>query len=84
MDLGIVAQFNGQGMGRRNSDVVLGLFKQDIDCLSDFMGDKKYFFDDKIRTIDCIVYAMLRHFADQPQQWKGTGYGRTLVRFNAS
>ena len=38
------------------------------------MGNKKYFFDDKVRTVDAVVYAMLRHFHDQPQKWEGTGY----------
>ena len=70
----IVANFDGQGMGRRDSEYVYELFKADIDALSGFMGDKKYFFDDQVRTIDAAVYPMLKHTADQPQQWKGTGY----------
>lgn len=70
----ILQGFMGQGMGRRDSPYVLKLYKQDIDALSDFMGEKKYFFDDKVRTIDAMVYGMLRHFVDQPQKWEGTGY----------
>ena len=66
--------FNGQGMGRRDSAYVLQLYKEDVDAISEYMGEKKYFFDDKPRTIDAMVYGMLRHFADQPQQWEGTGY----------
>lgn len=41
--------FNGQGMGRRDSQYVLELYKEDVDAISDFMGEKKYFFDDKVR-----------------------------------
>ena len=70
----ILAGFKGQGMGRRDSECVLGFYKRDIDALSDFLGDKKYFFGDKIRSIDAGLYAMLRHLVDQPQKWKGTGY----------
>lgn len=70
----ILDGFNGQGMGRRDSAYVLELYKEDIDAISSFMGEKKYFFDDKVRTIDCMVTGMLRHFVDQPQKWAGTGY----------
>lgn len=62
------------GMGRRNSLTVLDLYKKDVDALSDFMGNKKYFFDDKVRNIDASVYAILRHLHDQPMKWEGTGY----------
>ena len=61
-------------MGRRNSPTVLDLYKKDIDALSDFMGEKKYFFDDKVRNIDATVYAILRHLHDQPMKWEGDGY----------
>ena len=69
-----MGSFNGQGMGRRPTSVVVDLYKEDVDAISSFMGDKKYFFDDKVRTIDAMVYGMLRHFADQPQKWEGSGY----------
>ena len=64
-------------MGRRNSPTVLDLYKKDIDALSDFMGEKKYFFDDKVRNIDATVYAILRHLNDQPMKWEGDGYLKT-------
>ena len=64
-------------MGRRNSPTVLDLYKKDIDALSDFMGSKKYFFDDKVRNIDSSVYAILRHLHDQPMKWEGDGYLKT-------
>ena len=38
------------------------------------MGDKKYFYGDKVHGIDAMIYAILRHLADQPQKWDGTGY----------
>ena len=70
----ILAGFTGQGMGRRDSECVLGFYKIDVDALADFLGDKKYFFGDRVRSIDAGFYAMLRHLVDQPQKWKGTGY----------
>ena len=37
----ILAGFNGQRMGRRDSECVLSFYEKDIDALSDFPGDKK-------------------------------------------
>lgn len=70
----ILAGFNGHGMGRRDSKTVLDFYKTDVDALSNFMGDKKYLFDEKPRSVDASCYAILRHLVDQPQKWPGTGY----------
>jgi glutathione S-transferase len=70
----ILAGFNGQGMGRRSSAIVQDCFRTDIDALSDYLADKPYFLGDKLRSLDASIYAMLRHVADQPQQWPGSGY----------
>ncbi len=70
----ILAEFDGQGMGRRNAEVVCEFFKADIDALSDYLADKPYFLGDRLHSIDASVYSTVRHIADQPQQWLGTGY----------
>lgn len=70
----ILAGFNGQGMGRRESSVVLDFYKIDIDAVADFLADKKYFLGGTIHTIDACAYSMLRHLTDQPQKWAGSGY----------
>lgn len=70
----ILAGFDGQGMGRRDSATVLKVYKDDIDTVSAFLGNKQYFLGDKVHTIDACAYAMLRHLTDQPQKWPGTGY----------
>lgn len=64
-------------MGRRDSGAVLELYKQDINAVSDFLGNKKFFLGDKPHNIDAAAYAMLRHCVDQPQKWEGTGYVET-------
>lgn len=69
--------FSGQGMGRRDGSTVVDFFKADINAISEYMGDNKYFFGDRVHTIDACCYSMLRHLADQPQQWEGTGYVRS-------
>ncbi|GAF48631.1 MULTISPECIES: iIsoprene-epoxide--glutathione S-transferase [Rhodococcus] len=70
----ILEEFNGQGMGRRSAEVVVEFFRADVDALSDFLGDKAFFLGDKLHSIDASVYSTLRHIADQPQQWLGSGY----------
>ncbi|KAH9823627.1 Glutathione S-transferase [Teratosphaeria destructans] len=70
----IMQGFVGHGMGRRDSTTVLELYKKDVDALSAFLGDKKYFMGYRPHNIDAMVYAMLRHLVDQPQKWEGTGY----------
>ncbi|KAF2764538.1 hypothetical protein EJ03DRAFT_339718 [Teratosphaeria nubilosa] len=70
----ILQGFVGHGMGRRDSPTVLELYKIDVDALSVFLGDKKYFMGYRPHYIDAMVYAMLRHLVDQPQKWEGTGY----------
>lgn len=66
--------FNGQGMGRRTSAEVLEIYKRDVDAVADFLGDKKFFMGEKLRNVDAVAYAMLRHLVDQAQKWEGTGY----------
>ena len=70
----ILAEFDGQGMGRRPTECVLVFYQKDIDALSSFLGKKPYFMGDKVHAIDAMFYSMLRHLVDQPQKWKGTGY----------
>jgi isoprene-epoxide---glutathione S-transferase len=70
----ILAQFQGQGMGRRDAECVCTFYKKDIDALSTFLGGNKYFLGAKVHVIDTMFYSMLRHLVDQPQKWVGTGY----------
>jgi glutathione S-transferase len=73
----IMDGFNGQGMGRRTSEVVQDFFRADIDAVSDYLGDKKYFTGDRLRSLDASVYSTLKHIALQPHPWPGQGYVQT-------
>jgi glutathione S-transferase len=70
----ILAEFDGQGMGRRSDAEVLEFFKADVDAMSDFLGDKPWFMGDKPRSIDASVYSFIRHTADVPFEWPGKPY----------
>lgn len=82
----IVAEFDGQGMGRRPDDEVFAFLKADVDALSTFLGDKPYFMGDKLRSIDASVYSTLRHITDVPWDWPGRPYTQgkaNLVEYTA-
>ena len=70
----VLAGFNGQGMGRRPDADVVAFFKDDINAMSDFLGDKSFLLGDKPSSYDAGFYSEIRHCMDQPQQWGGTGY----------
>ena len=79
----ILTGYKGQGMGRRDSGVVLDFYHVDIDAVSDFLAEKKYFLGDKLHTIDACAYAFLRHLVDQPQEWAGSEYVATKGNLTA-
>jgi glutathione S-transferase len=62
----ILAEFDGQGMGRLPAERVYARAEADVDALSDFLGDKPYFMGDVPRTIDANVLSLLKHVADAP------------------
>ena len=62
----ILAEFDGQGMGRLPADKVYARAADDIDALSDFLGSKSFFMGDVPRTIDANVLSHLKHIVDSP------------------
>lgn len=55
-------------------DHIVESFDSDIDCLADFLDGKAFFLGDRPRSVDAWAYSVLRHIADQPFQWGGSGY----------
>jgi isoprene-epoxide---glutathione S-transferase len=74
--LRILKGFDGQGMGRRSAEEVVSFYRDDIDALSNFLGDKPFFLGDEPRTVDASIYSSLRHVIDQPQIWAGSDYAK--------
>jgi len=71
----IVGEFDGQGMGRRSVEEVWQLAREDLDAISDFLGDKPYFFGDEPRSIDAGVYGHLMHVLYVPFESEAKEYG---------
>ncbi|KAE9418629.1 hypothetical protein Angca_008814 [Angiostrongylus cantonensis] len=55
-----------QGMARNTPEEVVILAKKDLDAMSIFLGNKKYFFGDKPTTLDCTMFAFLSQFIYTP------------------
>ncbi|RCN31434.1 hypothetical protein ANCCAN_22776, partial [Ancylostoma caninum] len=53
---------HAQGMGRNTPEEVVILAKKDLDAMSLFLGNKKFFFGDKPVTLDCDMFAHLSQF----------------------
>jgi len=56
---GVIKNLNGQGIGRHSQEEVLSITDKSLQALSDFLGDKKYFFGNKVSTFDATAYSML-------------------------
>jgi glutathione S-transferase len=65
-----------QGMGLRPHEDIVQCLKEDLDALSDFLGDKPYFMGDEVRSVDATIYSTFRHVADAPWDWAGRDYAR--------
>jgi glutathione S-transferase len=72
----IMAEFDGQGMGRRTDEEVFEVLREDIDALSNHLGDQPFFLGDQPRSLDASVYSTLRHIIDVPFDWPGKPYTR--------
>jgi glutathione S-transferase len=79
----IMAEFNGQGMGRRTDEEVFEVFREDIDALSTYLDKKPFFLGDQPRTLDASVYSFVRHLTDVPFDWPGRDYTRSKTNLVA-
>ena len=50
-----------QGVSRHSREQMIQFAKDDLDAISDFLGDKDFFFGDKPSSIDAALYGMLHN-----------------------
>ncbi|KHJ99453.1 hypothetical protein OESDEN_00562 [Oesophagostomum dentatum] len=62
----IASYAHAQGIGRYSPEEVVILAKKDLDAISMFLGNKKFFFGDKPVTLDCDMFAFLAQFLYTP------------------
>lgn len=63
---GVLAQVNGQGMGRHSEEERLGRIDADIASITTLLGDKPFLFGDTPTAADASVAPMLKAFAVSP------------------
>lgn len=62
----ILNEFMTGGWGRLPADVIYRRARADVDALSGFLGDKRFFMGDSPRWVDAPVLSILRHIVDSP------------------
>ena len=73
-----------QGMGLRSHEDIVACLQEDLDAISDFLGDKPFFLGEEPTSFDATIYSTFRHIADVPWDWAGRDYARsktTLVAY---
>lgn len=72
----MIEQMHGAGMGRHTAEEVHQLGTADLLAVSDFLGDKPYFFGDEPTGIDATAWAYLSHVIDLPLDSPSTQVAR--------
>jgi glutathione S-transferase len=61
-----ISQLYMQGMGRHSFEEVNWIGSADLIAVSDFLGDKAFFFGDKPTGVDATIYAYVANIIDVP------------------
>lgn len=62
----LTTQAIAQGLGRHTLDEVYEMGRTQVGALAEFLGEKDYFFEDKITSFDATSYAFLSTILKQP------------------
>ncbi|XP_046344614.1 failed axon connections homolog [Haliotis rufescens] len=64
-----------QGMGRHSLEEIEGILNDDLQAISDFIGEKPFFMGKKATEVDCAMFGMLSQV-----RWNMPGLGEEGVR----
>jgi glutathione S-transferase len=82
---GTIKSMTGHGMGKHTEAEIYEIGCRDIQALSDFLGDREFFFGDRPTILDATAYATIANLIkvpmDSPLRTKATGLAN-LVSFN--
>jgi glutathione S-transferase len=65
----LAQSLHGQGMGRHSAAEILEIARRDLAALSDFLGDRQYFFGTAVTTLDTAAYAFLAELIVPPLRY---------------
>jgi len=72
----MVDQMYGHGMGRHTAEEVHRMGSAELIAISDFLGDKPFFFGDIPTSVDATAYAYLAHIIEFPLDSPSTQVAR--------
>jgi glutathione S-transferase len=79
----LVGEFRGHAVGKMTLDEVRAVAYQDLDALSDWLGDSPYFMGERPTSIDAILYACLLQTYATPCISPVVTYARTKSNLEA-
>lgn len=79
----VLNEMKGQGLGLLKHEEIVTLCNEDIDAISDFLGEKPFFMGDKISSIDACVYATLANIIETPIHWEVTEHAKSKANLLA-
>ena len=53
---------HGHGIGRHSTNEIKGISEEDLQALSGFLGEKKFFMGEKVSLVDCAVFSIVSIF----------------------
>jgi glutathione S-transferase len=62
----VIKSLKGHGMGRHSEAEIYTIGSRDLIALSDFLGDKPFFFGDQPTILDAAAYATIRNLVEVP------------------
>jgi len=65
---GVAKSLHEQGIGRHTPAEILEIARRDLRAMSDFLGDKPFFFGAQVTTLDVVAFAFLAEIIVPP--WK--------------
>ncbi len=79
----LVNEFHGHAVGKMTLDEVRTVACQDLDALSDWLGDAAYFMGDRPTSVDAVLYAWLLQTYATPCTSPVVDHARTLGKLEA-
>ncbi len=64
----VIKSLHGQGLGRHSEQEIKQIMAADLKAMSDYLGDKSFFFGDKATTVDAAAYGFLAELILAPLQ----------------
>lgn len=80
---GVKAELDGHGIGRHSPADIYAFGCADLDAISDYLGDKPFFFGDKITSLDAALAPIIGNFVYNPFDTAVTAHAKSKANLTA-